>query len=282
MSPCGRCKQTRPGRSWEKKDKHCDPSDPADRCCGSYWDHILLDPESKLIVTLVVGRRTADTACEAFLDFYTRTDGQLPELITTDEYAPYFTVIVSVYGVRKEELELTEAEKEAVDWKQLPPLYFPVEIAYATVHKEREKGRVVRVEPRVLLGTPAQVEEALRQGTTAKTINTSYVERWNGTNRHFNARKARKVYTFSKDLFLHVAVTWLVVVFYNFAWKPYPLREQIQADPPRYHYRTPAMAAGLVSEPWTLQVILRYPIYRREIYSTYRKCRRRKKKKRKA
>ena len=102
----------RPGRSWEKKDKHCDPAKPTDRQCGSWWDHILLDPESKLIVSLVVGRRTADTALEAFLDFYTRTDGQLPELITTDEYAAYFSVIVSVYGVRKEELELTEAEKE--------------------------------------------------------------------------------------------------------------------------------------------------------------------------
>lgn len=235
-----------------------------------------------MIVTLVVGRRTADTACEAFLDFYTRTDRQLPELITTDEYAPYFSVIVSVYGVRKEDLELTQAEKEALGWKQMPPLYFPVEIAYATVHKEREKGRVVRVEPRVVLGTPAQVEETLSQGTTAQTINTSYVERWNGTNRHFNARKARKVYTFSKDLLFHVAVTWLVVVFYNFAWKPHPLREQIQADPPRYHYRTPAMAAALATEPWSLQAILGYPIYRREIYSTYRKCQRRKKKKRKA
>jgi hypothetical protein len=192
-----------------------------------------------------------------------------------------FSVIVSVYGVRKEEIELTQAEQEAVDWKQLPPLYFPVEIAYATVHKEREKGRVVRVEPRVLLGTPGQVEEALSQGTTAQTINTSYVERWNGTNRHFNARKARKVYTFSKDLWFHVAVTWLVVVFYNFAWKPHPLREQIQADPPRYHYRTPAMAGGPATEPWSLDAIFRYPIYRRDIYSTYRKCRRRKKKERK-
>jgi hypothetical protein len=153
-------------------------------------------------VTLVVGRRTADSACEAFLDFYTRMDGQLPELITTDEYAPYFSVIVSVYGVRKEELELTEAEKEALGWEQMPPLYFPVEIAYATVHKERAKGRVVRVEPQILLGTPAQVAETLSQGTTARTIHTSYVERWHGTNRHFNARKARKVYTFSKDLAL--------------------------------------------------------------------------------
>ena len=233
-------------------------------------------------MTLVVGRRTADTALEAFLDFYTRTDGQLPELITTDEYASYFTVIVSVYGVLKGDLELTAAEKGEFGWEQLPPLYFPVEIAYATVQKERARGRVVRVEQRLRLGTAEQVAETLRQGPTAGTINTSYVERWIGTNRHFNARKARKVYTFSKDLQFHVAVTWLVVVFDNFCWKPQPLREQFQAEPPRYHDRTPAMAAGLATAPWSLTDILRYPIYRRETYSTHRKCRRRKKKSRKA
>jgi hypothetical protein len=235
-----------------------------------------------LIVTLVVGRRTADTALEAFRDFYARTDGQLPELITTDEYAVYFSVIVSVWGVRKQDLELTAAEKVEVGYAQLPPVYFPVEIAYATVHKERERGRVVHVEQRVVLGTAEQVDATLDQGTSAGTINTSYVERWIGTNRHFNARKARKVYTFSKELAFHVAVTWLVVVFYNFAWKPHPLRERIQADPPRYRYRTPAMAAGLTSEPWSLQAILRYPIYCRKTNSTNHKSRRRKRKRQKA
>jgi hypothetical protein len=182
-----------------------------------------------------VGRRTADTALEAFADFYERSDGQLPELITTDEYAPYFAVIVSVWGVRKEDLELTEAEKEEVGWEQLPPLYFPVEIGYATVHKEREQGRVVSVEPRIVLGTEEQVAAALEHGATAPTINTSYVERWIGTSRHCNARKARKVYTFSKDVLLHVAVTWLCVVAYNFCWKPHSLRQQTHTHPPRYH-----------------------------------------------
>jgi hypothetical protein len=272
----------RPGRSWEKKDKRCDPAKPADQQCGSWWDHILLDPESKLIVTLVVGRRTADTALEAFLDFYTRTDGQLPELITTDAYAAYFSVIVSVYGVRKEEMELTEAEKEEFGYDQMPAVYFPVEIAYATVHKEREKGHVVGVESRVVLGTAEQVEETLSQGTTAATINTNYVERWNGTNRHFNARKARKVYTFSKDLLFHVAVTWLVVVFYNFAWTPRTLRQRVSQRPPRYHYRTPAMAAGLTTKAWSLQDVLNYPIYRPDTNSTDRKRRRHKKKRKKA
>jgi hypothetical protein len=228
---------------------------------GGWWDHVLIDADSRLIVTLVVGRRTAETAHQAFTDFCQRTDGDLPPLITTDEYAPYLAAIMDTYGVRKEDLELTDEEKAESDWEHWPPVYFPVEISYATVHKVREQGRVVRVEPRVVLGSAGQVAEALGQGTSAPSVNTSYVERYHGTQRHLNARKARKVYTFSKDLTSHVAATWLCVAFYNFGWTPRTLRQQVQDDPPRYHYRTPAMVAGLAEHPWSMEEILRYPLF---------------------
>jgi hypothetical protein len=110
----------RPGPSWGKKDKHCDPSDPGDRERGSYWDHVLIGADSRLIVSLVVGRRETETARQAFADFYRRTDGDLTPLITSDEYAPYRTVIVETYGVRKEELELTEEQKVEYDYEGMP------------------------------------------------------------------------------------------------------------------------------------------------------------------
>src|SRR5262249_54047123 len=59
----------KPGPSWEKKDKHCNPDNPADHNLGSWWDHILIDADSRLIVTLVIGRRTTDTVYQAFTDF---------------------------------------------------------------------------------------------------------------------------------------------------------------------------------------------------------------------
>jgi hypothetical protein len=251
----------RPGPSWGKKDNHCDPNDLGDREQGSYWDHVLIDADSRLIVTLVIGRRETETARQAFADFYRRTDGDLTPLITSDEYAPYLTVIVQTYGVAKEDLELTQEQKVQYDYPSMPEVYFPVEMAYATVHKEREGGHVVGVEQRVVLGTEQQVAEALAQGSTSKTVNTSYVERYHGTQRHFNARKARKVYTFSKELVLHVAVTWLCVTFYNFGWMPRTLRERVQEEPPRYHYRTPAMAAGLTDQAWSMANILTYPLF---------------------
>src|SRR5262249_26158922 len=63
----------RPGPSSGKKDKHCDHLDPNDAEQGSYWDHVLLDPETRLIGSLVVGKRNADPVVQVFPNFGART-----------------------------------------------------------------------------------------------------------------------------------------------------------------------------------------------------------------
>ncbi len=236
------------------------PLNPDDAEQGSYWDHVIIDPETKLIVSLVVGRRDADTVVQVFTDFYQRTDGYLPELICTDEYAVYQTVILDAYGVLRSELELTPEE----DAEFSPgDFFFPEEAAYATVHKEKEGGRVVSVSERLVLGSEGRLEETLAESERSQTVNTSFVERYHGTHRQFNARKKRKAYPFSKELSFPEAATWLVVLWYNFGWCVRTLREKVQDDPPRYHYRTPAMAADLADHAWTMRELLGYPLYPR-------------------
>jgi IS1 family transposase len=222
---------------------------------------VIIDPETKLVVSLVVGRRDADTVVRVFTDFYDRTGGCLPALICTDEYAVYETVILDTYGVWRAELELTPEEEEEFERNGMPQFYFPVEITYATVHKERQGGRVVRATERLVLGGEEQLGQTLAQSGQSRAVNTSFVERYHGTQRHFNARKRRKAYTFSKELSSHRACTWLVVVWYNFGWCVRTLRQKVQEAPPRYRYRTPAMAAGLADHPWTMRELLRYPLY---------------------
>jgi hypothetical protein len=222
---------------------------------------VIIDPETKLIVSLVVGRRNADTVVQVFTDFYGRTGGYLPEVIMTDGYAVYEPVIIDTYGVWREELELTRQEAARFDRLDMPDFYFPEEINYARVVKLREGSRVVAVEDEVVLGSEEGVEAALAEPGPSETINTSFVERWFGTQRQFNGRKKRKAYTFSKELSLHEACTWLVVVWYNFGWCVRTLRQKVQEEPPRYHYRTPAMAAGLTDHPWTMRELLCYPLY---------------------
>ena len=247
---------------WGKKDKHCNPLDPADAEQGSSWDHVIFDPETKLIISLVIGQRNADTVVQVFTDFFDRTDGALPELITTDEYAVYQSVILDTYGVWwRDEMGLTAEEVKEFEQAGLPEFYFPVEITYARLHKERVGGRVVAVKGEVVLGSQEQAEEVLAESGTSQTINTSLVERWFGTQRQFNARKRRKSYTFSKELSYHEACTWLVVLWYNFGWCVRTLRQKVQDQPRRYRQRTPAMAAGLSAHPWSMEELLRYPLY---------------------
>jgi len=40
-----------------KKEKNCDPDDPADARRGDCWDHVALDPEHRLVVAVVPGSR---------------------------------------------------------------------------------------------------------------------------------------------------------------------------------------------------------------------------------
>ena len=246
---------------WGKKDKQCEPDDPDDAEQGSYWDHVIIDPETKLIVSLVVGRRNADTVVAVFTDFYDRTGGYLPEVICTDGYGVYEVVILDTYGVWREELGLTPQEQAEFDRNGMPEFYFPVEITYARVLKEKQDGRVVNVTSEVVLGSEGQAAETLAESGQSQTINTSFVERYHGTQRQFNGRKKRKAYTFSKELSFHEACTWLVVVWYNFGWCVRTLRQKVQEDPPRYHSRTPAMAAGLADHAWTMHELLCYPLY---------------------
>jgi hypothetical protein len=214
-----------------------------------------------LIVSLVVGRRDADSVVQLFTDFYGRTGGHLPQLIVTDEYAPYKAVILGTYGVTREELTLTAEEEREYDRDGMAGYFFPVEITYATVHKEKENGRVVAVNSQVVFGTPGQAEQTLSESERSRTINTSFVERYHGTQRQFNARKKRKAYTFSKELSLHEACTWLVVVWYNFGWCVRTLRQKVQEEPARYDNRTPAMAAGLTDHAWSMRELVAYPLY---------------------
>src|SRR3954470_24214562 len=81
-----------------KKEAHCDPSDPADDRKGDHRDHVALDPDHRLVVCVVPGKRTAENTEALVRDFHRRTAGRLMRLITTDEDAPYRGAILETYG----------------------------------------------------------------------------------------------------------------------------------------------------------------------------------------
>ena len=178
-----------------------------------------------------------------------RLDGRVPELITTDEYAPYAGAILEAFGE-----EVVPPRTGQPGRPKKPYKVAPARLTYATVRKLRKKGRVVEVVKRVIFGTAATLEEALAHSEVSRTVNTSFVERHNGTDRNRNARKVRKTYCFSKDWWIHRAVTFFSMYSDNFCW---PLRTlKTEAG----EARTPAMMAKLADHVWTLAEWIKRPV----------------------
>jgi IS1 family transposase/transposase-like protein len=231
-----------------KKQKNCDEDDPDDRFRGDCWDHVAFDPEHRLVVSVVPGERTAESAHELVTDLKGRLDGRVPALITTDEYAPYQGAILEAFGTEAVPPRAGKPGRPRASYKVAP-----AGLQYATVHKTRKKGRVVEVVKKVIFGTAATVEAALATSGVSRTVNTSFVERHNGTDRNRNARKARKTYCFSKDWWVHRAVTYFTMYSYNFCWPVRSLKTEAGEA------RTPAMLAKLADHVWTLAEWLRRP-----------------------
>lgn len=235
-----------------KKEKHCDPYCPLDARKGDNWDHVGFDPEHRLVVTVLPGKRTAANAEAMVRDFKTRTGGRAMNLITTDEYHPYRNAILKAYG------RCVAPPRTGRRGRPHGPYWVaPPDLRYATVHKTRENGRVVKVETRVVFGGRQAVEAALKASEVSRHVNTSFVERHNGTDRNRNARKVRKSYCFSKEWDVHQAVTYYTMYSYNFCW---PVRTLgIRDELGRRHDRTPAMSAALTDHVWSLREWLTFP-----------------------
>jgi IS1 family transposase len=232
-----------------KKQKQCDPSQPEDARCGDCWDHVAFDPEHRLVVSVVVGKRTEAHAQQVVSEFRERTDGRPINLMTSDEYPAYAAAITAVYAFPVSvpaSPTAPEAETRLPDW-----------LVYATVHKTREQNRVVNVETRLVFGLLLSLAAALLWSAVSRRVNTVFVERVNGTDRGQNSRKVRKTYRFSKDWDVHAAMTYFTQYSYNFCWCVRTLREKI--GPKRYRPRTPAMAAGLADHVWSLEEWLLFP-----------------------
>jgi hypothetical protein len=255
-----RTREVRLDEKWAfvaEEEKHCDPDDPADSREGDCWDHVALDPDHRPVVAVVPGERTAENAEALARESHRRTSGRPMALITTAEYAPYREAILRAYGAAVAPPRTGERGRP-----RKPYRVAPASLLYATIHKTRRKGRVVKVEPRLVFGTGAASKAALARSASSRAVDTSFVERQNGTDRDRNARRIRKAYSLSKPRAVHEAITYLTLYAYDFRW---PVRTRAGLDEAgRIRKRTPAMAAGLADHAWSLKEWLTLPAVQRE------------------
>jgi IS1 family transposase len=198
------------------KAKNVPKAKAAQYAVGDVWTWVALDPESKLVLTWRVGKRTPDDAERFMSDLASRVAGRIQ--ITTDGYTPYVAAVFLAFG------------KGNVDFAQLIKKYARVDR-----HDHGYSPAVcVGAEPHTIFGSPDE-----------RAISTSYVERQNLTMRMGMRRMTRLTNGFSKKLVNLENAVALHYMHYNFC------RPHITLNG-----KTPAMAAGVADHIWRVEEVI--------------------------
>ena len=170
-----------------KKEKQCDRTHAGDDEKGDQWDHTAIDAESRLILSVVPGRRTFSSCLAVVQAVKDKTGGRTDLFFTTDEHAPYKTALTQVY-----QLPPSQSKDKATQHATQAEDKLPSDLCYATVRKTRKHGRVIEIVIALVFGVVSLLAGYLKRSSVSNTVNTSFVERQNGTDRGQNSRKRRK------------------------------------------------------------------------------------------
>jgi IS1 family transposase len=216
---------------------------------GQTWIWTAIDSNTRLIVCYLVGNRTLESCREFLKELSSRVDN-VP-LFMSDELPHYKTVLADIYS---EEIPVERTGKRGRPRK--PGRKINPELDYATVHKTRKKGKVVKVEKRIVYGDEKRIEEKISKGP-GKKVNTSYIERFNGTARQCDGHLRRKSLTFAKEKPHLEARLAVFVLYYNCIRAHGTLSKNKDKT---YTPRTPALVAGLIEKNWTFEAAYRKPM----------------------
>ncbi len=169
-----------------------------------------------------------------------------PLLVATDGWQAYPNAIRRAF---REKVKQTVGRGRAR--LQLWP-----QLCIATVIKRTQKQRVVEVIRRLTLGTLAQASQLLQASRGGTTLNTAFIERFNGTMRERLATLTRKCRHAAHRLPALEAGMYLIGCTYNFCWPHQELSSRRHLG----HPSTPAMAAGLTDHIWSVAELLMYKV----------------------
>jgi len=181
-------------------------------------------------------------------DLTTRCQGK--PLFVSDELPHYGTVLGELFH---EVVPVAPTGKQGRP--RNPELVVDSDLDYATVHKMRQGGRIIKVERNVVHGSEQQVLARLEE-SPSQTINTAYVERSNLDWRLWDAHLARKAPTAARSMRWLKAKFAICVACYNLI-RPH---ETLSRGADRtFRAKTPAMAACVTDHQWTFFELLAYP-----------------------
>lgn len=183
---------------------------------GDQWVFVAMDAETKLVPTFTVGKRTEETTWYFVNDLAERLGSRVQ--LTTDGFVFYQRHVEEGFG-------------SEIDYAQLVKLYG--DYGQHDANAKYSPGPIVETISKVRTGDP-----------DPDHICTSHVERQNLTMRMQMRRFTRLTNAFSKKLTNLKAACALHFAHYNFCRVHSSLRV------------TPAMAAGLTHEVWSLGTLI--------------------------
>jgi IS1 family transposase/transposase-like protein len=215
---------------------------------GQQWTWISFAPEYRLILGIIVGPRTFETALS--LIALTASIVMGVPCYFSDGFSCYYNALLTFYHQIKVFPRTGKPGRPKDPVKEPHP-----DLVYAQVVKEKKKGRLVGISHRIRCG-------AKRLANLGFNIGTSFLERLNLTIRQSLAPFGRKTLSFSKKKENLEKQIIFFQAFYNFARPHMSLREKISDSDERFQkkwrLKTPAMAASITDHVWEFRELLTY------------------------
>ena len=202
--------------------------------------------KSRFLLESIIGPRTLDTALQLTASVAVHSKDKDPPLILIDDHLPYPQAILQVFGDIKH-----CRRKNGRGRFKYPRLKPPSDLKVGVVKKLRDnRGKLLKVSGKALFGKKKQIEKRIRKLGIGRKINTSHMERLNGTIRGQQARLIRRTRAGSHlEQMLQYSI-WLWRDLYNWTRVHYSLLDE-----------TPAMALSLTDEVWTVLKYILYPVH---------------------
>lgn len=202
--------------------------------------------ESRFILECLVGPRTLESARELLAGVAVCCRPGEPLLLEADDHRPYPQAMLDLFGVtRFRRRKRGRGRRKHPDSKPAPGLMIGI------VRKPRdERGHLLGIKPKRLCGRLRDIHQHLEQHRAGCQINTSHIERLNGTCRTQQARLTRRTRTGTVEVDLLRASLWLWRDLYGWTRRHASLGQ-----------RTPAMAIGLATSVWTTRAYVQRPVH---------------------
>jgi hypothetical protein len=191
-----------------------------------------------------------ETACQLLASVAICCKDRLP-LLLMDEHLPYPAAILQVFG----HIKYRRRRRKGRGAKRKPTLKPPPGLLVGIVKKLRDaRGNLLKVTTYALFGRLKEIERRIRRLQIGRQVNTSHLERLNGTLRGQQTRLARRTRNGSR---LSCALQWAL-----WLWRDLYNWTRVHGS---LNGRSPAMVLNLAGHVWSIVEYIRYPTHVSEL-----------------